>query len=76
MRHGHLVGPGIVLLAALQGQGAGPPARALKGCAVPLDDAPPATIRRTLLELPAYSSRHGLPYGLAPRDLGRLPALA
>lgn len=77
--HGDLVGPGIVLLAGLQGQDTAPLKRALAACRIPLTNIPHEVIMTTLRGLPAYSRRHGLAYGIAhdltEDDLKRLPAL-
>ena len=76
--HGDLVGPGIVLMAALQGQPVERLVAALRACHVPLDRIPVEIVRATLLELPAYCTRHDYPFGIAhvlgDRDLE--PAIA
>ncbi len=78
--HGELVGPGIVLMAGLQGQDIRPLRRALHACAVPLNTIPPSIVRQTLETLPDYVRRHDLPYGIAheirPDLLARLPPLS
>lgn len=63
--HGDLVGPGIVLMAALQGQDIQPLKRALTDCHIPLNRIPADMMRSILLELPAYCRRHHLPFGKA-----------
>ncbi len=63
--HGDLVGPGILLIAQLQGQDTAPLKKALDACHIPLDTIPPDAVRKTLQELPAYCRRHDLPHGLA-----------
>lgn len=63
--HGDLVGPGILLMAGLQGQDVGRLEAALRACNIPLDRIPQAVVERTLAELPSYCERHGLAYGLA-----------
>jgi len=63
--HGDLVGPGIMLMAGLQGQDTSPLEAALKACHIPLDGIPQEVIERTLAELPAYCEKHGLAFGLA-----------
>ncbi|MBL8165095.1 MAG: iron-containing alcohol dehydrogenase [Anaerolineae bacterium] len=63
--HGDLVGPGIVLIAALQGQDVQPLKRALQAGGVPLNRIPETVIDETLRNLPAYAEQHGLPYGIA-----------
>ena len=77
--HGDLVGPGIVLLAGLQGQDTAPLRDALRACQIPLGNIPPAVITETLRGLPAYCERHTLPFGrshtLREEELGELPAL-
>ncbi len=78
--HGDLVGPGIVLMAALQGQAIAPLKKALLECAIPLTNIPPDVITATLKDLAAYSTRHNLPYGIAHEitdaHLTQLPSLA
>ncbi len=78
--HGDLVGPGIILLAGLQGQDVEPLRRALLACGIPLTSIPEDVITQTLLTLPEYSRHHKLAYGIAhtlkPSDLDRLPALS
>jgi glycerol-1-phosphate dehydrogenase [NAD(P)+] len=63
--HGDLVGPGIMIMSALQGQAAGRYEAALKACNIPLDTIPQEVVERTLAELPAYCQKHGLAFGLA-----------
>ena len=63
--HGDLVGPGIVIMAGLQGQVTGPLEAALKACHIPLDSIPQDVVKRTLAELPAYCEKHRLAFGLA-----------
>jgi glycerol-1-phosphate dehydrogenase [NAD(P)+] len=63
--HGDLVGPGIVLMARLQGQETSRLEAALQACHVPLDRIPAATTDKTLKSLPAYCRQHGLAFGLA-----------
>ncbi len=79
IRHGDLVGPGIVLIAALQGLDWLPLKRALQACGIPLMNIPELVIRETLAELPAYATRHSLAWGIAhmleSRDLA-LPSLS
>lgn len=76
--HGDLVGPGILLLAELQGQDVAPLRRALEACEIPLTSIPLEVTRQTLLALPEYSTYHDLPYGIAhdlrPEDIERLLA--
>ena len=63
--HGDLVGPGIVLAAALQGQDVAPLKRALEAANIPLTNIPKNVIEKTVSTLPAYCVRHELPYGIA-----------
>ena len=63
--HGDLVGPGIMIMAGLQGQAIGPLEVALKACNIPLDRIPQEVVERTMAELPAYCQKHGLAFGLA-----------
>ena len=63
--HGDLVGPGIILMAGLQGQDIAPLKRALDHCNVPLTNIPQDLIDRTILGLAEYSTRHSLAYGIA-----------
>jgi glycerol-1-phosphate dehydrogenase [NAD(P)+] len=77
--HGDLVGPGIILMAGLQGQDIGPLKSALDFCNVPLTNIPQDMIDRTILGLAEYSERHGLAYGIAhtleESHLYKLPSL-
>lgn len=63
--HGDLVGPGIFIMARLQGQDTARYESALKACGVPLDKLPAETVDKTLQSLPAYCRKHGLAFGLA-----------
>lgn len=63
--HGDLVGPGIMIMAGLQGQATGPLEAALKACNIPLNRIPQEIVELTLTELPAYCQKHGLSFGLA-----------
>jgi glycerol-1-phosphate dehydrogenase [NAD(P)+] len=63
--HGDLVGPGILLMAHLQGQDVQKLASALRTCAIPLDRIPVEVTEQTLRDLPAYCRKHSLAYGLA-----------
>jgi glycerol-1-phosphate dehydrogenase [NAD(P)+] len=78
--HGDLVGPGIILMAALQGQDIGPLLDAHHACNIPLTNIPAPVIEQTMLDLPAYCQRHKLAYGIAhtltPEHLAALPQLA
>ncbi len=63
--HGDLVGPGIMLVARLQGQGISRLEKALKACNIPLNNIPQDAIDRTMKILPAYCKRHNLAFGIA-----------
>ncbi len=63
--HADLVGPGIILIAELQGQDVAPLKRALEAVHTPLNNIPPDVIRATLDSLPEFSRRHNLAYGIA-----------
>jgi glycerol-1-phosphate dehydrogenase [NAD(P)+] len=63
--HGDLVGPGIRLMAGLQGQDTQPLEAALKACHIPTDHIPPEVIQQTLRRLPGYARKHNLAYGIA-----------
>ncbi len=63
--HGDLVGPGIMIMAKLQGQDTRRYEAALEACHIPLDRIPAGITDRTLRVLPSYCQRHNLPFGLA-----------
>lgn len=63
--HGDLVGPGILLMAAEQGQDIKPLRQALESCRIPLDNIPADVVQETLAQLPAYARQHDLPFGIA-----------
>ena len=63
--HGDLVGPGIVLAAALQGQDTAPLKGALQAANIPLTAIPKNIIEDTVSILSGYCVRHDLPYGIA-----------
>lgn len=63
--HGDLVGPGILILAAIQGQDIAPLRRALQACNIPLRNIPWAVVLETLEQLPEYCRKHGLAHGIA-----------
>jgi glycerol-1-phosphate dehydrogenase [NAD(P)+] len=63
--HGDLVGPAILLIAKLQGQGTTRLEKALKVCNVPLNNIPQDMVERTLKILPEYSRKHNLSFGIA-----------
>ena len=63
--HGDLVGPGILLMARLQGQATDPLETALRTCHIPMDGIPQDVIDDTLNELPAYCIKHNLAFGIA-----------
>jgi len=62
--HGDLVGPGIRIMAQLQGQDTGSLEAALKACHVPLDRIPIEIVDQTLKSLPSYCHIHRLAFGL------------
>jgi len=70
--HGDLVGPGILLMAKLQGQATDPLETALRTCHIPMDGIPKDVIDDTLNELPAYCIKHNLAFGIA-HTLGEKP---
>lgn len=70
--HGDLVGPGILMMARLQGQSTTALEAALRACNIPLDNIPGDVIETTLEQLPAYCVTHGLPFGIA-HTLNRPP---
>ncbi|MCC7021220.1 MAG: iron-containing alcohol dehydrogenase [Thermomicrobiales bacterium] len=63
--HGDLVGPGIVAMAAAQGQETAPLRAALEASGARLDRIPAHAARATLSGLPAYAERHRLPFSIA-----------
>lgn len=63
--HGDLVGPGIMLMAAMQGQATERYESALQACHIPLDRIPTAVTEETLAALPTYCRKHNLPFGIA-----------
>lgn len=63
--HGDLVGPGILIMAHIQGQDIAPLKEAMQAANVPLATIPMATVREILRMLPAYCEEHNLPYGIA-----------
>jgi glycerol-1-phosphate dehydrogenase [NAD(P)+] len=63
--HGDLVGPGILAIAAAQGQDVEPLRKALLASGARLDRIPADIAKTTLRELPAFAGKHGLPYGIA-----------
>jgi glycerol-1-phosphate dehydrogenase [NAD(P)+] len=63
--HGDLVGPGILLMARLQGQPTQRYEAALKSCNIPLDRISAEATAQTLKTLPSYCKKHGLAFGLA-----------
>lgn len=63
--HGDLVGPGILLMAGLQGQDTSRLEKALKACHILLNNIPQDMVDRTLKILPAYCEKHNLSFGLA-----------
>jgi len=63
--HGDLVGPGIIGIAAAQGQETAPLRVALEESGARLGQISPAHIEETLRDLPAYAEKHQLPFGIA-----------
>ncbi len=63
--HGDLVGPGILTMAAAQGQDVAPLREALAACHTPLDTIPRDIVEKTLRDLPRYCREHELPHGIA-----------
>jgi glycerol-1-phosphate dehydrogenase [NAD(P)+] len=63
--HGDLVGPGILLMAQLQGQDTSRLEKALTACNIPLNNIPQAMVDRTLQILSAYCRHHTLAFGIA-----------
>jgi len=63
--HADLLGPGILLMAQLQGQNTSPLRKAMQACHVPLTGIKSEVIRQTLFELPEYCTKHNLPFGIA-----------
>ena len=63
--HGDLVGPGIMIMAGLQGQDTRPLEAALKACNIPLDKISQNMVDETLRGLPEYCVKHNLSFGLA-----------
>jgi len=63
--HGDLVGPGILIMAHLQGQDTAPLKAAMRAANVPLSTIPSGAMREILHMLPEYCERHALPYGIA-----------
>jgi hypothetical protein len=54
-----------MIMSRLQGQDTGRYESALKACNIPLDKIPTEVVDRTLKELPSYSTKHALAFGLA-----------
>ncbi len=63
--HGDLVGPGILMMASLQGQDIAPLREALVACHTPFDTIPRDIVERTLRDMPRYCREHDLPHGIA-----------
>jgi glycerol-1-phosphate dehydrogenase [NAD(P)+] len=63
--HADLLGPGILLMAGFQERKADCLRQALNSCHVPLRRIPKEIVEKTLLVLPDYCQKHGLPYGIA-----------
>ncbi len=63
--HADLVCPGILLMAALQGQDILPLKKAIRACNIHLNTLPLESIQDTLHELPQFVRKHQLPYGIS-----------
>jgi glycerol-1-phosphate dehydrogenase [NAD(P)+] len=63
--HADLLGPGILMMATLQGQDTVPLRKAMEACHFRLKDIPTDMLRQTLAELPEYCKKHGFPFGIA-----------
>lgn len=78
--HADLVCPGILIIAALQGQDIDALKKAMISGNIPLDKIPPELILETLYELPEYSRKHQYLYGIAheltPAHIDRLDIAA
>jgi glycerol-1-phosphate dehydrogenase [NAD(P)+] len=76
---GELLGPAILMIAALQGQDTSELRRALEACHVPLNTLSREQIEEVVRRLPDYCEEHQLPYGVAHtlrgRDITRLNPL-
>ncbi len=59
-----LIGPGILISAALHGQDITPIRETLQSAGIRLGQLPPGDIAETLRELPAYVKKHDLPYSI------------
>ena len=62
--HGDLVGPGILAMAAAQGQETGRLREALLASGARLDKISPENATRTPTDLPGYVETHDLPFGM------------
>jgi glycerol-1-phosphate dehydrogenase [NAD(P)+] len=63
--HGDLVGPGILAMAAAQGQETGALREALLASGARLDQISAPDVEQTLASLGSYVERHDLPFGVA-----------
>jgi glycerol-1-phosphate dehydrogenase [NAD(P)+] len=63
--HGDLVGPGIMIVAGLQGQDTINLEKALHACHIPLQNIHTDIVEQTLKTLPQYCRQHSLAYGVA-----------
>ncbi len=63
--HGDLVGPGILAIAAAQGQSIDRLREALLASGARLDQIAARDAEATLVDLPAYVAKHRLPFGVA-----------
>ena len=63
--HADLLGPGILLMAELQGQDTRPLRKAMEACHVPLGRITNEIKAKAMAQLPDYCHKHNLPYGLS-----------
>jgi glycerol-1-phosphate dehydrogenase [NAD(P)+] len=77
--HSELLAPGILMMAALQGQDTSGLRQALEVCHVPLNTLSRAQIEEIIRRLPDYCEAHQVPYGVAytlrHRDITRIDPL-
>jgi glycerol-1-phosphate dehydrogenase [NAD(P)+] len=59
-----LVGPGILIAAALHGQDIGPIRDTIQSAGIRLDQLQPSDIEETLRNMPDYVRKHNLPYSI------------
>jgi glycerol-1-phosphate dehydrogenase [NAD(P)+] len=63
--HAYLLGPGILMMAHIQGQDIDPLRKAMLACSIPLNEVPKIAAENILHSLATYSKIHNLPYGIA-----------